>query len=113
MAGAIEQGGFSEEPSEEELGLESPKLVTINTDAFKAEAISLYDMPGDQVLGVFSATGAGQMPKMVDLLRLSINDPTKADYLSILSFRELSEVVAQWIAKSESGSVQVTFGMFD
>lgn len=46
MAGAIEQGGFSEEPSEEELGLESPKLVTINTDAFKAEAISLYDMPG-------------------------------------------------------------------
>lgn len=116
MAGAIEQGGFAEEPEENEdkdLELGSPELVQIDTDAFSAQAIGLYDMPGEQVLGVFSTPGAGQMPKMVDLLKLSIVDPIKADYISILSFRELSEVVAQWIAKSESGSVQISFGIFE
>ncbi len=116
MAGAIEQGGFAEEPKDEEaenLELDSPELVKIETEAFSAEAIGLYDMPGEQVLNVFSTPGIGQMPKMIELLKLSLMDPQKADYISILSFRELSEVVGQWIAKSESGSVQISFGIFE
>lgn len=116
MAGAIEQGGFEEEPEEKddtELDLDSPQTVLIETEAFSAEAIGLYDMPGEQVLDVFTTPGAGQMPKMVGLLKLSLMDSNKADYISILSFRELSEVVAQWISKSESESVQISFGIFE
>lgn len=106
MAGQIEQG-FDDESR--------PLIETVHieTEAFHAEAINLYDMPGMQVLDVFTTPGVAQMPKIVDLFRLSIYDPEEAEDLSILSFSQLAEVVAQWVAKSQQNGNRIDFGTFE
>jgi hypothetical protein len=111
MAGQIEQG-FGEEHTPEDGPL--VETVHIETDAFKADAINLYEMPGLQVLEVFSTPGLQQMPKMVTLFRLSLNDTNKADDIAVLSFSELAEAVSQWVMKSQEESAgQVEFGLFE
>lgn len=103
MAGQIEQG-FGEEPRKDPESI--IPTIHIETDAFDAEVISLYDMPGMQVLDVFTTPGIAQMPKMVDLFRLSIYDPERAGDVAFLSFSQLAEVVGQWVSKSqENGGV--------
>jgi hypothetical protein len=75
-------------------------LIHVQTEAFNALAIGMYQMPSGRVLDVISTGGQSQLPKMVDLFKLSLMDPSKASYLEVLTFEEMSEVVGQWVRKS-------------
>lgn len=107
MAGAIEQG-FNEEPDDSDKPTFTP--IMVKTDALDVETIGMYQMPGFAVLDVITTPGLAQLPKMVDLFRLAINDPAKANDLGILTFEELTEAVSQWVLKSKLPIPSLDFG---
>lgn len=112
MAGAVEQG-FEDEPQDDEGGVKSPTLVTVETEMFTAQVIGMLEMPGMKVLDVITTPGLAQLPKMVDLFFLAIYEPEKADTALLLNFIELNEAVGQWVAKSMKNSPKIDFGFFE
>ncbi len=81
-------------------------FVEVETKAFSGTVVSLRDMPGTRVIGVFATEGPAQMFKTLKLFKLAQMDPRKIDDIEQLTFRELGDALDQWMAKSmrESGS---------
>lgn len=75
--------------------------VNIKTDAFSTTAYGFYELPGMRVMGALATDEMRKMPEMVSLLKSAIIEPGKADYLDILNFGELGEVLSQWIEISQ------------
>jgi len=100
MAGAVEQG-FDNDPEKagDEESLFTP--IAIETEHFQAEAISMFDLNGEKVLEAVSSPGANQLPYFVALLKQALTDE-KAEYLAVLSFRQLAEATLQWVNKSQN-----------
>jgi hypothetical protein len=99
MAGEIKRGfpEHNEEPKDDDTQF---KPIMINTPAFSAEVMNLYDMPGEKVLEVFSTPGMLQASKMVQLFKLSMNDISQLEYIPMLTYSELTSVINQWCKKS-------------
>lgn len=82
-------------------------FVEIETEAFSGRVVSLKDMPGTKVIGVFATEGPAQMFKTLKMFKLAQMDPRKIDEIEQLTFGELGDALDQWMAKSmrgESGS---------
>jgi hypothetical protein len=75
-------------------------FVEIKTEAFTGTVVSLKDMPGTKVIGVFATEGPAQMFKTLKLFKLAQMDPRKIDQIEQLTFRELGDALDQWMAKS-------------
>lgn len=85
----------------EDLVKGSIQTVTIKTEAFSSEAYGFYALPGIRVMNVLAMDEMRKMPEMVKLLKSAIIEPKKSDYLDVLSFGELGEVLSQWIEISQ------------
>lgn len=103
MAGAVEQG-FND--PEEADGTEPLfDSIEVNTPHFQAEAISMFELNGERVMEAVTATGGNQLPYFVALFKQAL--PTdKAEYLSVLSFRQLAEATLQWVNKSQNENAE-------
>jgi hypothetical protein len=75
-------------------------FVEISTKAFTGTVVSLQDMPGTKVVGVFATEGPAQMFKTLKLFKLAQMDPRKIDDIEQLSFKELGDALDQWMSKS-------------
>ena len=75
-------------------------FVEISTKAFTGTVVSLQDMPGTRVVGVFATEGPAQMFKTLKLFKLAQMDPRKIDDIEQLSFKELGDALDQWMSKS-------------
>lgn len=75
-------------------------FVEIDTEAFSGKVVSLKDMPGARVVGVFATEGPAQMFKTLKLFKLAQMDPRKIEEIEQLTFRELGDALDQWMAKS-------------
>lgn len=111
MAGAVEQG-FEETPPENNEPV-FPEPIEVETEMFKAQAIGMFQLPGMKVLDVITTPGLAQLPKMIDLFMLSLNDQDMVDSALLLNFVELNEAVAQWVSKSMRFAPKVDFGLFE
>ena len=95
-------------PSSQELTSDETELfaegamhfVEIDTKAFTGTVVSLQDMPGARVVGVFATEGPAQMFKTLKLFKLAQMDPRKIDDIEQLSFKELGDALDQWMSKS-------------
>jgi hypothetical protein len=79
------------------------QFVEIETKAFSGTAVSIKDMPGSRVVGVFATEGPAQMFKTLKLFKLAQMDPRKIDEIEELTFRELGDALDQWMSKSMKG----------
>ena len=79
-------------------------FVEIDTEAFEGTVVSLKDMPGEKVIGVFATEGPAQMFKTLKLFKLAQMDPRKIELIEQLTFGELGDALDQWMAKSMKGS---------
>lgn len=79
-------------------------FVEIETEAFSGTLVSLKDMPGVKVIGVFATEGPAQMFKTLKLFKLAQMDPRKIEEIEQLTFSELGDALDQWMAKSMKGS---------
>lgn len=79
--------------------LEVP-TIKIETKAFSADVIEMYEMPNEMIMKMLSVHGPRQMFQMMDLFKLAVIDPRVSGQLELLSFNEMTEVVGQWAAKS-------------
>lgn len=75
-------------------------FVEIETKAFTGTVVSLKDMPGTRVIGVFATEGPAQMFKTLKLFKLAQMDPRKIEDIEQLTFSELGDALDQWMAKS-------------
>lgn len=111
MAGAVEQGFGN--PSEDEPEDNTPTFnpVHVRTDAWHGETIGMYDMPAMRVLDVISTPGILQLVKLAELFKLSINDPDRLDAFNLLTFKEFSVALDQWVEKSREGVTKMDFDL--
>jgi hypothetical protein len=79
------------------------KFVEIDTKAFSGTVVSVKDMPGSKVVGIFATEGPAQMFKTLKLFKLAQMDPRKIDEIEQLTFKELGDALDQWMAKSMRG----------
>ena len=80
------------------------QFVEIETRAFSGTVVSIKDMPGTRVVGVFATEGPAQMFKTLKLFKLAQMDPRKIEEIEQLTFKELGDALDQWMAKSMKGS---------
>ena len=92
-----------QEPTSDEIELfaeDAMHFVEIDTKAFTGTVVSLKDMPGTRVVGVFATEGPAQMFKTLKLFKLAQMDPRKIDDIEQLTFKELGDALDQWMSKS-------------
>lgn len=93
-------------PTSDEIELfaeDAMQFVEIDTKAFSGTAVSVKDMPGARVVGIFATEGPAQMFKTLKLFKLAQMDPRKIDEIERLTFGELGDALDQWMAKSMRG----------
>lgn len=99
---------MEEEEPEMELDFDLVPTVRVGVDsgAFSAEVIELYELPFEKVMHALSVpNGPAQMMAMLEIFRLAVVDQTKLPGLDILSFNELADLLGQWAIKSTPPSV--------
>ena len=79
------------------------QFVEIDTKAFSGTAVSVKDMPGARVVGIFATEGPAQMFKTLKLFKLAQMDPRKIEEIEQLTFGELGDALDQWMSKSMRG----------
>ena len=86
-----------------ELGLEFPDmgLVSIEVEDFKTRALPIYAFPFPRVLEITNQEpGPHLMGEMVDLFKLAMENPARADELESLSYDQVANLLNQWMFKS-------------
>lgn len=79
---------------------ESLHRIRIETDAFRAEAYEMYELPSMLVIDMLTLDGPDQMISMRNMLKLALVNPADAVALDVLSFNELSSAMLQWYQRS-------------
>lgn len=79
---------------------ETPTIINIDTPAFSAEALSINELPGVTVAYAMAAHGPQQTVALLELFRLAILEPKKAEDIDVLSFGQMAEAMSDWMDKS-------------
>lgn len=86
-------------PDKGDLGL---PVVHLETEMFDAWAIAFFAMPGLKVLEVMLTPEDMRTPAFMELFKLALQDPRKAQDLEVLTFRELQKLIGTWLILSNT-----------
>lgn len=75
-------------------------VVHLETEMFDAWAVAFFAMPGLKIIEVMLTPEEMRTPVFMELFKLALQDPRKAQDLEVLTFRELQNLIATWLLLS-------------
>jgi hypothetical protein len=76
-------------------------IVNVDTPLFSGKIISMYEMPGGDIIKFAFGSSNDALVKTVDMFKLALIDPAHVEMVALLPFHQLTEALQQWAIRSE------------